>query len=54
MNQTRAEAIVVRLLENAARLRYGSVSVSLKLHDGRIVTVSYSTTENTREQELKS
>jgi hypothetical protein len=50
MNQTKAEAIVTRLLDNAARLRYGTVTVSAKLHDGRVVEVSYSTTENTREQ----
>jgi len=54
MNQSRAEALVVRLLANAAGLRYGSVSVSAKLHDGRVVEVSYSTTENTREQGAKN
>ena len=50
MNQSKAEAIVARLLTNASGLRYGSVSISAKLHDGRVVEVSYSTTENTREQ----
>jgi len=54
MNQSKAEAIVARLLANAAGLRYGSVSVSAKLHDGRVVEVSYSTTENTREQGVKN
>jgi len=49
MNQSKAEAIVARLLTNATRLKYGSVSVSAKLHDGRVVEVSYSTTESTRE-----
>jgi hypothetical protein len=49
MNQSKAEAIVARLLTNAAGLRYGNVSVSAKLHDGRVVEVAYSTTENTRE-----
>lgn len=53
MNKSKAEAIVIRLLTNAAELRYGSVSVSAKVHDGRIVEVTYSTTENTREQEPK-
>ena len=51
MNQTKAELIVARLLANAAGLRYGTVSVSAKVHDGRIVEVSYSTTENTKEKE---
>ena len=51
MNQTKAEAMVAQLLTNAARLRYGSVSVSVKLHDGRVVSVSYTTTEQTNEQQ---
>jgi hypothetical protein len=50
MNQAKAEAIVARLLANASGLRYGTVTVSAKLHDGRVVEVAYSTTENTREQ----
>ena len=53
VNRSKAEAIVIRLLTNAAELRYGSVSVSAKVHDGRIVEVTYSTTESTREQEPK-
>jgi hypothetical protein len=52
MNQSKAEAIVAQLLANAAGLRYGSVSVSAKLHDGRVVEVSYSKTEQTREPKL--
>jgi hypothetical protein len=53
MNQSKAEAIVARLLSNVAGLRYGSVSVSAKLHDGRVVAVSYITTEQTKEQVTK-
>jgi hypothetical protein len=49
MNESKAKAIVAQLLANAAGLRYGSVSVSAKLHDGRVVEVSYSKTEQTRE-----
>ena len=49
MNQSKAEAMVAQLLANAAGLRYGSVSVSAKLHDGRVVEVSYTKTEQTRE-----
>ncbi len=52
MNQSKAEAIVAQLLANAAGLRYGSVSVSAKLHDGRVVEVSYTKTEQTREPKL--
>jgi len=49
MNNSKAEIIVVRLLAIAAGLLYGSVSVSVKLHAGRVVEVSYCTTEQTRE-----
>ena len=53
MNQSKAEAIVARLLSNAAGLRYGSVSVTAKLHEGQVVGVVYSTTENTKEAEAE-
>jgi len=51
MSQSKAEAIVARLLSNAAGIRYGSVAVTAKVHDGRIVEVLYATTESTREAE---
>ena len=51
MSQSKAEAMVARLLTNAADLKYGAVSVTAKVHDGRIVEVLYATTENTRELE---
>jgi len=53
MNRSKAEEIVAQLLANAAGLRYGTVSVSAKLHDGRVVEISYSKTEQTREQAAK-
>jgi hypothetical protein len=53
MNRSKAEAIVAQLLTNAAGLKYGTVSVSAKLHDGRVVEVSYTKTEQTREREIK-
>ena len=49
MNQSKTEAIVAQLLGNAAGLKYGAVSVSVKLHDGWIVSVYYTTAEQTRE-----
>ena len=49
MNKSKAEAMLIRLLSNAAEIKYGSVSVTVKLHDGRVVQVTYSTTENTKE-----
>lgn len=53
MSQNKAEAIVTRLLSNATGLKYGSVSVTAKVHDGRVVEVLYMTTENMREKELE-
>ena len=50
MNKTKTEGIVAQLMTNAAGLKFGTVSVTAKLHDGRVVSVSYTTTEQTREQ----
>jgi hypothetical protein len=43
--------IAERLCENAAKIRYGSVSATLNIHNGRVVDVTHSTTESTREKE---
>jgi len=51
MNKQKAEIMVNRLLTNAAEVRHGYASVSVKLHEGRIVEVAFSTTENVREKE---
>ena len=51
MSKIKAEAIVAQLLKNADGLRYGTVSVSAKLHDGSVVEVAYIKTEQTREYE---
>jgi len=53
MMQSKAEMIVARLLANAAEVRFGSVSVSLKLHSGRVVEVTYLTSEQTKEPKEK-
>ncbi len=50
MNERKTQTMITRLMANAAGLRYGSVSVTVKLHDGRVVQVSYTTQEHTREQ----
>jgi hypothetical protein len=52
MNQINTQAMIAKLMSNAAGLRYGSVSVTAKVHDGRIVQVSYSTQEHTRDTEF--
>ena len=48
-DNVKVEAIVAQLLANAAGVRYGAVSVSAKLHEGRLVEVSFSRTERTRD-----
>jgi hypothetical protein len=51
MNKSKAEAIAAKLLTYVDGLQYGSVSVSAKVHDGRVVSVSYTTIEQTIEQQ---
>lgn len=47
MNQSKAEDMVARLLSNAAGLKFGCVSVSVKMYNGQVAQILYSTTENT-------
>jgi len=54
MNKEKTDEIVNQLMNNAAGVRYGTVSVSAKLHDGRVVEVSYTKTEQTREPKPKT
>jgi hypothetical protein len=48
-NNDRLAAIVERLAGNAAGIRYGTAAVSLRVHDGRIVDITYVVTESQRE-----
>jgi hypothetical protein len=43
------ETIVSKLLGNIGTVRYGDVSVLLKVHDGRVVSVTHTVTESTRQ-----
>jgi len=52
MNRSNAEAITSRLLSNVAGLKYGSVSVTFKVHDGRIMDVTHTVTESVKESGL--
>ncbi len=54
MNKQKTQTMIAKLLANTAGLRYGSASVTIKIHDGRVVQVSYSTQEHTREQNSKT
>jgi len=49
MNRSKADAIVARLLANAAGIQYGSVSVTVKVHGGRFMDVTHTITESMRE-----
>jgi len=53
MNKDKTLELVTKLMKNAEGLRYGTVSMSVKLHDGRVVEVSYTKTEQTRDTKTK-
>lgn len=44
-----AEMITDRLFENVAKIKFGSVSVSLKIHSGRIMDITYTVMESKRD-----
>ena len=48
MNPTKAQEIFAELLTNAAGVLYGSVSVTFKLHEGKVVEVTYLTSKQTK------
>jgi len=45
MGRSMAEEMVIKLLSNAAGLRYGRIVASVRVHEGRVVKVVFSTTE---------
>jgi hypothetical protein len=51
INSGKLSEIFCRLSNNLQNVRYGIVAVSLRIHDGRVVDVTHSVTENTREKE---
>jgi hypothetical protein len=51
MNLSKQKEIMETLFSNAQRIVFGLVSVELKIHEGRLVAVTYSSTENTRQKE---
>ena len=48
MNPKKAQEVLAQLLANAAGVLFGSVSVTFKLHEGRVVEVTYLTSEQTK------
>jgi hypothetical protein len=51
MDKEKMEAAVARLIANASGVRYGTSVLALKVHEGRVVSISYETTECTKERE---
>jgi hypothetical protein len=51
MTKSSAERMIAKLLANVAELRFGYASVTVKVHEKRVVEVSYSTTDNSKERE---
>jgi len=49
LDKIKAEKIVAQLVTNVAGLKYGSVTVTAKIHDGRVVEVLYTRLEHTRD-----
>jgi hypothetical protein len=54
LDKVKAEKIVAQLITSAAGVQYGSVSVTAKLHEGRVVEVMYSRLEHTRDLDAKN
>ena len=54
LDKVKAEKIVAHLITSATGIQYGSVSVTVKLHEGRIVEVMYSRLEHTRDLDAKN
>jgi hypothetical protein len=48
----KAHELANRLLELADNLKYGTISISLKIHGGIITAIETTRAENTREQGL--
>jgi hypothetical protein len=43
--------VAIRLFENAGKLNYGTVSATLTVHEGKVVTVCHETNETIRKRE---
>jgi len=49
MNKNQIESITDDMVHNVSAIRYGQVSVTLTIHDGRITAVTHTVTQHTRE-----
>jgi hypothetical protein len=50
MNKHKTQEMVIKLMNKAAGLMFGSVSLTVKIHAGYVVEVTYSTNEQTRDK----
>jgi hypothetical protein len=50
--EIKRKEIVEALFANADKVTFGMASVELKIHEGRCVAITYSTTENARQKEI--
>jgi hypothetical protein len=41
-----------RIKENSTKVRFGIVSVAIKIHEGNVVAVSHETTETIKQKEI--
>lgn len=44
--------ISLRIKENSEKVRYGTISVSVKIHEGNAVVISHEITETTKYKEV--
>jgi hypothetical protein len=49
--EIKRKEIIETLFTNASKVIFGMASVELKIHEGRCVAITYSTTENARQKE---
>jgi hypothetical protein len=51
MNKDQITAIVIHLMENVKSLKYGITSAVLRVHEGRLVKITYETNVCVKENE---
>jgi hypothetical protein len=52
MNNEYIHEVANRLFEQAAKIRFGSATLTVKLHDGRATETTISVTQNTKQKEV--
>jgi len=50
MDYEKTKSMIAKLISIADGVKYGTAGVLIKKHDGRVVQVSYTTQEHSREQ----